>query len=188
MLIVGRRSWIQVQALLFAVFHRLAASRISWACWTGVPGSPFRPQHPCDLTDPLLSLQHLTAVSVRAPLTRLEIERCRSARAAIWGRWVMERTCRCSGDGPEFLSHHLRHPTADPHVHFVEYERRDLVGGREDGLDGEHHPGQLAARGDPAERLQLLAGIRRRSEIPPHRRRWAQDEDRRAPAAASPRR
>ena len=27
-----------------------------------------------------------TAVSVRAPLTRLEIERCRSARAAIWGR------------------------------------------------------------------------------------------------------
>ena len=38
-----------------------------------------------------------------------------------------------------------RRPAADAGVDLIEHERRHRVGPGEDHLDGQHHPGQLAA-------------------------------------------
>src|SRR5438093_2180624 len=57
------------------------------------------------------------------------------------------------------------HGAADSGVDLVEDQRRAalLCGGQ--GLEGEHDPRQLAARGDPGERARLLAGVRREEEL-----------------------
>ena len=57
-------------------------------------------------------------------------------------------------------SHRVGAPTADAGVDLVEHERRRLVGGRQDLLDRERDPAQLATRGDPAQRPGGLARVR----------------------------
>ncbi len=48
---------------------------------------------------------------------------------------------------------------ADPGVDLVEHEGRHRVGAGEHDLDGQHDPGQLAARGALAERQGRRAGV-----------------------------
>ena len=54
---------------------------------------------------------------------------------------------------------------ANPGVHLVEHERRHRVGAGEDDLDGEHHPGQLAAGGSLGERQRGRARVRGQPDL-----------------------
>src|SRR6266849_1781851 len=60
-----------------------------------------------------------------------------------------------------------RHAPADTRVHFVEDHRGHAVGPRQDGLEGEHRPRELAARCNPRERAHVLAGVGRQAELDP---------------------
>src|SRR2546428_143285 len=65
----------------------------------------------------------------------------------------------------ELAADGLRDGAADAGIDLVEDEGGAvLLGGRE-GLQGEHDPRELAARGDPGERPRLLAGVGREEEL-----------------------
>ena len=55
----------------------------------------------------------------------------------------------------------------DPGVDLVEYQRRHPVRGAQDRLEGEHHPRQLPAAGDPAEGRGRKPGVQRSQELHP---------------------
>src|SRR5439155_10412852 len=65
----------------------------------------------------------------------------------------------------ELAADGLGHGAADPGVDLVEDERRAALLGGGQGLQGEHDPRQLAARGDAGERARLLTGVRREEEL-----------------------
>ena len=54
---------------------------------------------------------------------------------------------------------------ADAGVDLVEHERRHVVEPREDGLERQHHAGQLAARRHPRQRTRLVAHVERDAEL-----------------------
>ena len=62
-------------------------------------------------------------------------------------------------------AHDLRHPAADPGVHFVEHQRRHLrdLGG--DGLDRQAEPRQLTAGGDLGQRPDRRTRVRGGQEL-----------------------
>src|SRR5881409_2020710 len=65
----------------------------------------------------------------------------------------------------ELAADALGHGPADPGVDLVEDERCAALLGGGQGLQGEHDPRELAARGDAGERPRLLAWIGREEEL-----------------------
>ena len=88
---------------------------------------------------------------------------------------------------PELLADHVGDPPPDARVHLVEDQRRHVVGGGEDGLDGEHRARQLATGDDLGEGPELLAGIGRDQQLGASPRRAVRAATARRPSRAPPR-
>src|SRR5215470_6007425 len=67
--------------------------------------------------------------------------------------------------GGQLLRDDGGHAAADAGVDLVEDHRGYTLGAGQDGLEGQHRARELAARGDPRERANLFAGIRRQTEL-----------------------
>ncbi len=63
------------------------------------------------------------------------------------------------GDLLHFFADGIRGLAADIGIDFIEDEDGNLIGGGEDGLEGEHHAGHFAGGGDGAEGADGFAGI-----------------------------
>ena len=127
-------------------------------------------EHPHQLADHPVAVERRDRGRRRAPAASLTIVKWRSASAATCGRWVMQRSCRPCASVAQVLADRARGVPADAGVDLVEHEQRPPArAGRarlRDAQQREHHPRELAAGGDLAQR-------RRRS-----RRRWGRSESR----------
>ncbi len=102
----------------------------------------------------------------------LTIEKWRSPSEAICGRWVMHSTWRALRQLAQPRADRARRVAADPGVDLVEHERRAAAAPPLRALapgagahDREHHPRELAAGGDLAQRPRRDPGVRRDQEL-----------------------
>ena len=107
----------------------------------------------------------LTVVNVRSRSTRFSIRKWWAANEAIWGRWVMQRIWCVRARLRSFWAMNSAVLPPMPEVDLVEDQRLRAALLLADGLQGEHDPGQLAARGDLAQGLELLARVRADEEF-----------------------
>ena len=99
------------------------------------------------------------------PSLLLRTTTCRSANAATCGQVRHDEDLgrpRQRGQPAADLDRRL---AADPGVDLVEDERRHRPGVGQGDLDGQHHPGQLAARGALGQRPRLGAGVGRQEQL-----------------------
>ena len=134
-------------------------------------------------TSPAVQPGHRGLRRCRAPVS-LTMRKWRSASEATWGRWVMHRTWWRAGQVAQPLAHGPGGVPADAGVDLVEHQQRAVHGFRlgpggraAPGLGGhphqrQHHPRQLAAGGDLAQRPGRARRDWARSGTRPPRRRW----------------
>ena len=121
-------------------------------------------EHPGQFGDPVLVLRPRLPWSRcgpgTAPLTTLI---CASAWEATWARWVTTSTWRSPPDLVQRLAQGQCGRPAHPGVHLVEDHR--LGAAEADQADGQHGPGQLAARGGAGQGLHRLADVGAQGEL-----------------------
>ena len=89
----------------------------------------------------------------------------RSAYAATWGRWVTTSTWAVRASCGQPAADLDRGLAADAGVDLVEDEGRHRAGLGQRDLEGQHHPGQLAAGGALVQRAGVGAGVGREQEL-----------------------
>ena len=100
-----------------------------------------------------------TRVAVRPRAACFATSRCAAPRAATCGLCVTTSTCTPPRQPRQPVADRRRGRAADVGVHLVEHQRRHRRAGRQHHLQRQHQPRQLAARGDPPQRPQLLSRI-----------------------------
>ena len=147
-------------------FQAATRSSISRAFWRDAGPSPAgRPASPPARRRGRRPSTTSTAETTRPSRSPLAMRKWASAKAAIWGRWVMTRTWWPSARRQSFSP--TTWPERPPTPTSTSSKTRVGVGvgGSEDRLQGEHQPRRLAAGGDAAERLERLARVRRDQEL-----------------------
>ena len=122
-------------------------------------------EHPGQLALAARVVEHGQPGVVTEPSLDFSTTTCRSAYAATCGRWVTTRTWASRASRGQPAADLDRGLAADAGVDLVEDERRHRAGAGQRHLEGQHHPGQLAARGALVQRARLGAGVGGEQEL-----------------------